>query len=391
MEKLPKPSRPDPNEAGDSELASELSQQISALSGDLLTASSTAVDLADDWSVSATASELSQQTSALTGDFLTVGSVATELNSAAAMVSEISSITVQAGDFAAAFSDACAASHICVSSVDLVVSSSGISGAELSALQERIAADRIAMEEALPSNTDYWVDLHAFSTFPCPVGLGLAERDFWLMTRREWLARYRVWKAYRDGWPSRSTEAASGDRSDFEPPQPPTATTRKALEAVQAPDADGSTRKPWNSIAIWFLDQEHVQVTVPGETKRLSYAEMGFGDRRGMKVGDRGPKQAWGWLRTFAEKRGTIDLPERQSAPAPMGPRDADRQPSSSHEVLIAGHAGAAKARARLQVAMKELRRSLCSFFEIEDNPILFEGTCYRVQFPIGCSPSYHS
>jgi hypothetical protein len=172
---------------------------------------------------------------------------------------------------------------------------------------------------------------------------------------------------------------------------PGTDTTPKAVEAASAqPATDGKGGPPWKTVEICFLDAEHVQVTALGQVKRLSYAEMGFGDRRGMKVGDRGPKKAWGWLRTFAEKRGTIDLPERQSAPARKGPRDADRQPKSSHDALIAEHAGAAKARAELHVAMKELRWNLRSHFGIKDNPILFEETCYRVQFRIGCSPSYH-
>jgi hypothetical protein len=146
----------------------------------------------------------------------------------------------------------------------------------------------------------------------------------------------------------------------------------------------------WDKVEICFLDKEHAQVTVLGHVTELSYAEMGFGDRRGMKVGDRGPNKAWGWLRKLAEERGTIDLPERQRAPVPKGPRDAERQPTSSHEVLVAERAGAAKARAELHVAMKGLRQSLCSYFGIEDNPILFERTRYRAQFRIGCSPSYH-
>lgn len=147
---------------------------------------------------------------------------------------------------------------------------------------------------------------------------------------------------------------------------------------------------PWEAVEICFLDADHAQVTTLGQVRRLSYAEMGFGDRRGMKVGDRGPNKAWGWLRKFAEEGGSVDLPERKSKPAPMGPRDAERQPKSSHEVLIAEHAGAARAREKLHVAMKGLRRGLCSYFGIKDNPILFEGTCYRAQFRIGRSPSYH-
>jgi hypothetical protein len=152
----------------------------------------------------------------------------------------------------------------------------------------------------------------------------------------------------------------------------------------------GKGGAPWHKVEICFLDAEHAQVTALGQVRELSYAEMGFGDRRGMKVGDRGPNKAWGWLRKFAEERGTIDLPERQRAPVPKGPRDAERQPRSSHEVLVAERAGAAKARADLHVAMKGLRGSLCSYFGIKDNPILFEETCYRAQFQIGCSPSYH-
>lgn len=152
----------------------------------------------------------------------------------------------------------------------------------------------------------------------------------------------------------------------------------------------GASALSWDVVEICFLDAEHAQVTVPGKVTRLSYAEMGFGDRRGVKVGDRGPTKGWGWLRKLAQDRGVIDLPERQRVPVPKGPRDAERQPTSSHEVLVAERAGAARAREQLQVAMKELRRSLQSHFCITDNPILFEETRYRVQFKIGCSSSYH-
>ena len=105
----------------------------------------------------------------------------------------------------------------------------------------------------------------------------------------------------------------------------------------------GKGGAPWDDVEICLLDSEHAQVTALGQVRRLSYAEMGFGDRRGMKVGDRGPNKAWGWLRKLAEERGSIDLPERQRVPVPKGPRDAERQPTSSHEVLITERAGPAK------------------------------------------------
>ena len=167
-----------------------------------------------------------------------------------------------------------------------------------------------------------------------------------------------------------------------------------ADEAAPKPPATvatgGKCATAWKDVEVCFLDAEHVQVTELGQVRRLSYAEMGFGDRRGIKVGDRGANKAWGWFRKIAEERGTIELPERQGAPVRKGPRDAARQPKSSHEGLIEERAGAAKARENLQVAMKGLRRSLCAHFEIKDNPILFEQARYRAQFRIGCSPLYH-
>jgi hypothetical protein len=162
------------------------------------------------------------------------------------------------------------------------------------------------------------------------------------------------------------------------------------LEQPATATVGGKGGARWSDVEICFLDADHAQVTVLDKVTRLSYAEMGFGDRRGVKVGDRGPNQSWGWLRRFAEKRGTIELPERQSKPAPKGPWDASRQPSSSLEALTAQRSGATKARAELHVAMKGLRRSLRSHFGIEDNPILFESNRYTTQFRIGCSPSYH-
>jgi len=123
----------------------------------------------------------------------------------------------------------------------------------------------------------------------------------------------------------------------------------------------GKSATAWKDVEICFLDAEQVRVTEPGQVRDLSYAMMGFGDRRGMKVGDRGANKAWGWLQKLAETRGVIDMPERKSAPAPKGPRDAVRRPRSSHEVLIEDRAPGAKARATLHSAMKQLRRRLCS------------------------------
>jgi hypothetical protein len=206
-----------------------------------------------------------------------------------------------------------------------------------------------------------------------------------------------------NGTAARATPAARS-AEDIIPKAAPTPTVQRGPaageparvldEATPAQPATvatgGNGGASWKTVEICFLDAEHVRVTVLGHVTELSYAEMGFGDRRGMKVGDRGPNKAWGWLRKLAEERGTIDLPERKRAPVPKGPRDAERQPKSSHEAFVAERTGAAKARAELHVAMKGLRRSLCSHFRIKDSPILFEETCYRAQFQIGCSPSYH-
>jgi hypothetical protein len=173
--------------------------------------------------------------------------------------------------------------------------------------------------------------------------------------------------------------------------QEPTPNADQAVLAHPATVATGGTRATaWKDVEICFLDAEHAQVTILDKVRELSYAEMGFGDRRGMKVGDRGANMAWGWLQRLAETRGVIEMPERQGAPAPKGPRDAERRPRSSHEVLIEDRAPAAKARAKLHSAMKQLRRRLCSYFGIKANPILFEENRYCAQFRIGRSPSYH-
>src|ERR1035438_10695508 len=75
-------------------------------------------------------------------------------------LSEISALTDNLGaGFAAAVSEACVGTNTSAVPADWAVASVTLTDSELSALQERINADHIAMEEALPSKKDYWLDL----------------------------------------------------------------------------------------------------------------------------------------------------------------------------------------------------------------------------------------
>lgn len=268
--------------------------------------------------------------------------------------------------------------------------SATLPGPDILDLQESLIAHQAAIEQALPSNTDYWVDLLAFSTFPVPGGLGLTEGEFLCLSSREWLARYRVWKAHHDGWPKTAKPNPAVTKFDSQPSGDvvPKEKIESALPGSAKAPARGAGVN-WNGIEISLIDENHAEVIAQGQMRRLSYAEMGFGDRRGMKVGDRGPKQAWNLLKAFAEKSGTIDIPEGRRSPARMGPRDAARRPKSSHEGLVEERYATAIARAGLQASVKELRRALRSHFRIADNPILYEKDSYRFQFQIKRSPSY--
>ena len=57
----------------------------------------------------------------------------------------------------------------------------------------------------------------------------------------------------------------------------------------------------WHDVAIVFLSDRRVQVTVPGGTYTENYAEMGFEDRKAGR-----PNGAWEMLRTIAEGDGRI-------------------------------------------------------------------------------------
>ena len=146
----------------------------------------------------------------------------------------------------------------------------------------------------------------------------------------------------------------------------------------------------WGDIEVYFLDPENVQLTVHGEVKRLSYAEMGFADRRGRKVGDRGPTQAWGLLKRLAEQRGIISVDWRQGRKVPQGPRNKERDLTSQYQVLESDRGAAAKARTELQTQIKDLRRRLSAHFGIAAHPIVFEQSRYRALFNVGCSPCFH-
>ncbi len=101
----------------------------------------------------------------------------------------------------------------------------GLAGVGLHTLADEFEAQESAVKRALPSSEDYWMDLKQFSIMPMPWGLALTEIEFWQMTSREWLARWRVWKFHNPNtFPALATGGNSSGRergiSTPEDPQP---------------------------------------------------------------------------------------------------------------------------------------------------------------------------
>jgi hypothetical protein len=62
----------------------------------------------------------------------------------------------------------------------------------------------------------------------------------------------------------------------------------------------------WKDVAITFIGEHRVQITVLNVTQTRNHAEMGFEDRRG---GGGKPDSAWECLKLLAKSRGKIERP----------------------------------------------------------------------------------
>lgn len=120
-----------------------------------------------------------------------------------------------------------------------------LEGVDLRALVEKFDAQESAIERALPSREDYWVDLQTFSTMALPCGLGYTPNEFWRTTGREWLARWRVWKFHH---PELPTSELAGDSARLAAistasaqPQPATLLNFKAQSRKRGPQTDYKT------------------------------------------------------------------------------------------------------------------------------------------------------
>lgn len=124
---------------------------------------------------------------------------------------------------------------------------------------------------------------------------------------------------------------------------------------------DGTSRKEankplsWQEIEIAFLSEERVEIRSGSNCRTTyNYGELGFEDRRNGK-----PGLAWVTLRELARRGG--DMPR----PLP------------------------GKGRATLQKRIEEIREKLRSHFNIEGDPIPFNGSTYKASFKVGCRQSF--
>lgn len=116
-------------------------------------------------------------------------------------------------------------------------------------------------------------------------------------------------------------------------------------------------KKPlsWQEIEIAFLSDERVEIrSGSNDRTTYNYGELGFEDRRNGK-----PTGAWSILRELAKRGGDLPRP-------------------------LAG-----KGRATVQKRIEEIREKLRTHFEIEGDPIPFNGNMYKSTFKLGCRQSF--
>jgi|ERR1017187_418447 hypothetical protein len=143
---------------------------------------------------------------------------------------------------------------------------------DVPAVLDRLRADQLAIEEALPSREDYWVDLWTFSTFPFPGGLGLTSDEFWHMTSREWLARYRVWKFYHDGRPAKSDRSTTVAGLNSQPAGASALEVKleaPAPVAAVAPASKPGARRGYRAEVREWMKLKELR-TIPAAARRLA-------------------------------------------------------------------------------------------------------------------------
>ena len=119
--------------------------------------------------------------------------------------------------------------------------------------------------------------------------------------------------------------------------------------------------RDWSEIAICFLSDERVQVTIGTETQTHNYAEMGFASKKNGT-----PIEAWGTLRVLARHEGSLRAV-------------ADPTVWATYEKRI-----------------QEIRRKFKTHFRLAEDPIPFikkkgrasEVFGYQTKFNISCHPS---
>ena len=77
--------------------------------------------------------------------------------------------------------------------------------------------------------------------------------------------------------------------------------------AGQGTDGPGLVSATWEDVAIDFIDDFSLCITVKTKTSTLGYAELGLDDRKARK-----PNLAWLTLKSLAEEGGAISVPFRK-------------------------------------------------------------------------------
>jgi hypothetical protein len=124
-------------------------------------------------------------------------------------------------------------------------------------------------------------------------------------------------------------------------------------EDVQFVAQEADSVRSWKDVEIAFLSDHRVEICYRAKSREsCSYGELGFEDRR---TGN--PNRAWIVLHALAAANGTLPRPR------------------------------AGRERSMIQKRVEEIREKLRDYFNIEGDPVPFNGNCYQTSFKITRRP----
>jgi hypothetical protein len=138
--------------------------------------------------------------------------------------------------------------------------------------------------------------------------------------------------------------------------------TERVAGAVEPPRCASLQPRGWDDLAVLFLSDERVQITVGTQTETRNYGEMGFASKK-----NGAPMRAWGILRIMAAQGGVLKV------------------------------ASDGRQWAEIEKRVQEIRRKFRDLFGLTDDPLPYikktrqrsDDFGYHAKFKLGLRPSF--